>query len=213
MNAFAPAGLMSLRMPLADHRWSVCRAFLSWDSQGQADAEALYRRLVGQAPQHSLRNKFPTATFPCRVWACGQVASWRYDLRLGVHGQRDEFEVTGQAVRPAVALGRLLQASRLLPWTELGATSLHLDLELYGEDASTVARDWGSTLCPPADLAAGPQVVETADDALAVRVTGELHDAGESPFFVLRAEVLPLVAARSIGPAELIARLNAGSLV
>lgn len=209
MNAFAPSGLVADRSSVSGLTWTHCRAFLAWDSLGGRDAAPLYATLVGRAPQHLLANKFPTSTMPCWSWASGTESGWRYDLRLGVHGLRDEFEVAAPDMRCGVALGRLRQASRVLSGQRLAAPSLHLDLELEGPDAQRAAEDWAKTLCSPAAPGAAPHVVESEEAGLVLRHAGEFHATADAGLFVLRIEVLPLPGLVVADPVHLFERLAA----
>ncbi len=209
MNAFAPSGLVADRSTVSGLAWTHCRAFLAWDSHGRRDAAPLYTALVGRAPQHLLSNKFPTSTMPCWSWASGTESGWRYDLRLGVHGLRDEFEVAAPDMRCGAALGRLRQASRVLAGQGLSAPSLHLDLELEGPEAERAARDWAETLCPPATPETVPHVVQSEAEGLVLRHAGEFHATPDAGLFVLRIEVLPLPGVVLADPVDLFERLSA----
>lgn len=209
MNAFAPSGLVADRSMVSGLAWTQCRAFLAWDSQGGRDAAPLYATLVGRVPQHVVSNKFPTATMPCRSWASGTESCWRYDVRLGVHGLRDEFEVAAPDMRCGAALGRLRQASRMLVSPGLSAPSLHLDLELEGPGAERAARNWAETLCPPAAPGAVPHVVQSESEGLVLRHAGEFHTTPDAGLFILRIELLPLPGVVLADPVDLFERLSA----
>lgn len=207
MNAFASAGIEPGPSALAGVAWSRCRAFLAWDFGQSGDADALFRVLVGRAPDHVVRNKFPTRTMPCRSWAGGREGSWSYDLRLGVHALRDEFEVSGHDTAMAPALERLRHACALLSRQSAAHPSLHVDLEQTGSEAKGTARAWSALQCPPADPAAHPHLVESEAAGHRRRLAGELIEAGGTPVFVLRAEILPLPGVISADPALLFEHL------
>jgi len=89
-----PTGLAHGAVNVGDLGW-FCRSMaFSWrGTEGQPDARALFADIFGFEAENSNRNKFPTASMPCRSWAQGVSGGTALELCIGVDSDLSQMRL------------------------------------------------------------------------------------------------------------------------
>ncbi|UJW84632.1 hypothetical protein [Devosia sp. SL43] len=77
----------------------ICRSMVfSWrGSEPRGDAAELFADVFGFGATNAHRNKFPTASMPCRSWARGMSDGIAVDLRIGVDNDHSQLRLLASA--------------------------------------------------------------------------------------------------------------------
>lgn len=95
-----------------DLGWTCRSMVFFWrGNETDRDAADLFAKVFGFSATNAHRNKFPTASMPCRSWARGMSAGLAADLRIGVDNDYSQLRLhasaKGEPVPSAVAQFRV----------------------------------------------------------------------------------------------------------